>query len=134
MILNSLEILVVKGKVFSGSGEGAKFIELPWVRKQIAEKLGFIPYLGTLNIKLAKDGVKVKKLLEKAKSIEVSPVNGFCRGRCFKAYLMDNVECAIVIPEIAGYPEDVLEVIAPINLRERFLLKNGDVVKVKITL
>ena len=134
MALNSFKILVVKGKVFSGSGEGAKFIELPWVRKQIAEKLGFIPYLGTLNIKLAKDGVKVKKLLEKAKSIEISPVNGFCRGRCIKACLMDNVECAIIIPEIAGYPEDVLEVIAPINLRERFLLKNGDVVKVKITL
>ena len=134
MTLGSLKILVFKGKVFSGSGEGAKFIELPWVRKQITEKLGFIPYLGTLNIKLAKDYVKLKKMLKKAKSIEISPVKGFCRGRCIKVCLMDNVECAIIIPEIAGYPEDVLEVIASINLRERFLLKDGDMVKVKITL
>ena len=34
-------MLLVKGKVFSGSGEGARFIEIPWVKKQIAEKLLF---------------------------------------------------------------------------------------------
>jgi riboflavin kinase len=44
------------------------------------------------------------------------------------------MECAIVIPEIADYPEDVLEVIAPINLRDKLSLKNGDTVQIKITL
>lgn len=134
MVLNSLKILHVVGKVFSGSGKGAKFIELSWVREQISEKLGFVPYPGTLNIKVYGDSVKLKKLLKKARAIEILPDEGFCRGRCFKACLMDNLECAIVIPEIANYPEDVIEVVAPINLRERLQLEDGDTVKVKIVL
>lgn len=125
--------LCLRGKVFSGKSEGEKFIELPWVREQIAKKIGFVPYPGTLNIKLEENSAK-PKLLKKAKAVEISPVAGFCRGKCFKAYLMDNLECAIVIPEIADYPEDVLEVIAPINLREKLSLKNGDTVEIKITL
>jgi len=133
-VLNPLKASRVKGKVFSGSGEGAKFIELPWVRNQIVEKLGFTPYPGTLNIKLSKDDAKIKKLLKKTKSIEISPDANFCRGKCFKGYLMDYVECAIVIPEIVNYPENVLEVIAPINLREMLRLKDGDTVEVKMAL
>jgi len=124
----------LKGKVFSGTGEGARFIKLPWVKKQIVEKLGFTPYPGTLNVKLTKGSFAIKDFLKTAKAIEISPVKGFCRGRCFSAYLMDNLKCVIVIPEVENYPEDVIEVIAPINLREKFRLKNGDAVEVKIML
>jgi riboflavin kinase len=124
-------MLLVKGKVFSGGGEGAKFVEIPWVRKQIAEKLSFIPYPGTLNVKLT-EGVAEFKLLKKEKGIEILPAEGFCRGKCFKAHFMGTLECAIVIPEVGNYSEDILEVIAPINLREKCKLKDGDVVDVKI--
>lgn len=129
-----MKILSVEGKVFSGGGEGAKFIELPWVREQIIEKLGFSPYPGTLNIKLTENSVKLKKLLKKAKPIEISPARGFYHGICFKAHLTDDSECAIVIPEIENYPEGTIEVIAPINLRERLQLKDGDMVTVKVML
>ncbi|MEM3054151.1 MAG: DUF120 domain-containing protein, partial [Candidatus Bathyarchaeia archaeon] len=61
---NEAAPICLKGKVFSGTGEGAKFMELPWVKKQMEEKLGFAPYPGTLNIKLSKDEVKLKKLLK----------------------------------------------------------------------
>ena len=125
-------MLRVKGKVSSGSGEGTKFIELPWVRKQIVEKLGFVPHPGTVNIKLTEGIGELKKMLKKAKAIEISPAKGFCRGWCFNAYFMDNLKCAIVIPEVESYPEDIIEVIAPISLREKFKLKNGDMVEVKI--
>jgi len=129
-----LKTLRIKGKVFSGKGEGAKFIKLPWVRKQIKEKLDFIPHPGTLNIKLAEDGIKHKKLLKKAKSMEISQSMGFCRGKCFKAYLVDNLDCAIVVPEVKNYPEDILEIIASINLRKKLQLEDGDIVEVKILL
>lgn len=129
-----MEAFSVKGTVFSGKNEGVKFIKLSWVREQIMEKLGFAPYLGTLNIKLTKnDSAKLKRTLKKAKSIEISPAEGFCRGRCFKAHL-GNIKCAIVIPEIAEYPEDVLEIIAPANLRKKLQLEDGDKVEVKIFL
>ena len=126
--------LTIKGKVFSGSGDGARFIRLPWVRKQIAEKLGFIPYTGTLNIKLTAESITIKKPLENARAIEISPVKGFCRGRCFPAYFIKDLKCAIIIPEVENYPEDVIEVVTPVNLREKFELKDGDMVKVKIIL
>jgi riboflavin kinase len=126
--------LTIKGKVFSGSGEGAEFIKLSWVSKQIAKKLGFIPYIGTLNVKPTVESVVIKKSLENARAIEISPVRGFCRGRCFPAYFMQDLKCAIIIPTVKNYPEDVLEVIAPVNLREKFRLKDGDMVDVRIIL
>jgi len=129
-----LKTLDVKGKVFSGKGEGADFIKLSWVKAQIAEKLGFEPYSGTLNVKLTAKSVKLRKLLEKAKSIEISPADGFCSGRCFRACLMQNLECAVVVPESADYPENIIEIIAPIHLRKRLQLKDGSMVEVQIIL
>ena len=130
---NSPKTLYLGGKVFSGKNEGEKFIRLPWVKEQIAKKIGFIPYPGTLNIKLEEKSAKLK-LLKKTKAVEISPAAGFCRGKCFKAYLTNTVECAIVIPEIANYPKDVLEIIAPTNLRDKLSLKNGDTIEIKISL
>ncbi|MGQ9530284.1 MAG: DUF120 domain-containing protein [Candidatus Bathycorpusculaceae bacterium] len=124
----------LEGKVFSGKGEGARFLRLLWVRRQITQKLGFTPYPGTLNVKLTEDCIKRKKLLEKAKAIEILPPKGFCQGECFEAYFMNGLKCAVVIPGVVGYAEDVIEVIAPINLREKFHLKDGDNVKVMLLL
>jgi riboflavin kinase len=126
--------LTIEGKVFSGSGEGAKFIKLSWVRKQIAEKLGFIPYTGTLNVKLTTESITIKKSLKNARAIEISPIKDFCRGRCFPAYFMQDLKCAMIIPEVENYPEYVMEVIAPVNLREKFKLKDGDMVEARIIL
>jgi len=120
--------------VFSGKGEGAKFIKLPWVKKQITEKLGFTPHPGTLNIKLTRESLKLRTLLGKTGAIEISPAAGFHRGRCFKAYLINNLKCAVVIPETPDYPRDIIELIAPINLREKLQLRDGDYVEVKILL
>jgi riboflavin kinase len=129
-VKNEKPLVCLKGKVFSGTGEGAKFIELPWVKRQIEEKLGFVPYPGTLNIKLSKDKVKLKNLLKGAKPIEILPAEGYCLGKCFKAHLANGLECAIVLPQVRGYPEGVIEVIAPVNLREKLQLKDGDIIEV----
>jgi len=129
---NLLREISLNGKVFSGQGEGEKFARLPWFKKQLEEKLGFSPYPGTLNIKLSRDSVKLKKLLRKAKSIQICPIEGFCQGVSFKAHLC-GLECAIIIPKIANYPADVIEVVAQTNLRKKLRLKDGDVVEVKVT-
>jgi CTP-dependent riboflavin kinase len=125
-------ILCFGGRVFSGKGEGEKFIRLPWVKRQIREKLGFSPYLGTMNIKLDEESVKLKQELTRASGIEISPVPGFCRGKLFKACLLNGTACAVVIPEVSGYPEDVLEIIASTCLRQRLDLLDGDGVEIQI--
>lgn len=123
----------LSGKVFSGRGEGEKFLELPWVKRQVKEKLGFIPYHGTLNVRLSEESAKRRKLLEKATSMKVCPAEGYCSGKIFKAFV-GVLECAIVIPEVAGYPRDVLEIIAPANLREKLQLADGDKITVTVNL
>jgi riboflavin kinase len=128
-----LKKIELNGKVFSSRGEGKKFLELPWVKRQIKQKLGFTPYPGTLNVRLSEESVKRKKLLEKAHSIKVFPAEGYCSGKLIKAFI-GKLECAIVIPEVAGYPKEVLEVIAPVNLRETLQLKDGGEVTVTVTL
>lgn len=129
-----MKSLHVRGKVFSGKGEATKFVQFSWVKKQITEKLGFTPHPGTLNVKLSEEYFNLKNLLKRMKGIEITPTNDFCSGKCFRAYLMNGVECAIVIPEVADYPEDLMEIVAPMNLREKIRLKDGDPIEVKILL
>ena len=128
-----MKTIKLSGKVFSGQGRGEEFLKLPWVKRQMKTKLGFTPYNGTLNIKLSEESVKRRKLLEKATSMKVCPAKGFCSGTVFKASI-GALECAIVIPEVAGYPEDVLEIIAPANLRETLQLMDGDEITVTVNL
>ncbi|MCK4439565.1 CTP-dependent riboflavin kinase [Candidatus Bathyarchaeota archaeon] len=129
-----MKTLSIKGSVSSGKGEGAKFIQLSWVKERITEKLGFTPYPGTLNLKLAKEEIRRRGLLENTKAIEISPAEGFSRGKCFKAKLTDDLDCAVIIPEVPNYPEDVIEIMAPTNLRDKLNLRNGDSVEIKILL
>ena len=123
--------LVFKGTVYSGKGEGKKFVDLPWVKKQIVEKIGFSPYLGTLNLHLAKRSIEKKVLLENTTGLKIKPQPKFCPGVMFKAQIGD-LECAIVIPKIPNYPTNVLEIIAPVCLRERLKLVDGNLVSVLV--
>ncbi len=125
--------VTVKARVFSGEGNGRRYIELPWVKKQIKEKMGFESYRGTLNLTLSSDA-KIISLLNKAKGLRIIPEKGFFPGRLHKALINGEVYGAVVQPEVPGYPENVLEVVAPVSLRERFGLRDGDEVELKIWL
>ncbi len=124
--------IVFKGSVFSGNGEGRKFIELPWVKRQIQEKLGFTPYLGTLNIRLTQESVLEKNKLEEAEKFEIKPQEGYCTGTLIKARI-DGLICGVVSPKVPSYPKDELGVVAPWNLRERLKLADGSEVGVSVT-
>jgi riboflavin kinase len=128
-----LKRIKFSGTVFSGGGAGKKFLDLPWVKQQIEKKLGFAPYPGTLNVMLSEESAKRRKLLEKAHSTKICPANGYCNGALFKAFI-GTLECTIVIPEVADYPKDVLEIIASVNLRETLQLEDGSEVKITVNL
>ena len=123
----------MKGRVFSGKGEGTGFVKLSWARQQIEEKLGFSPYPGTLNIRLTQDSTKMKRTLLKALGVEISPAPDYYPGKLFRANLM-NLECALIIPEVPGYPEDVVEVVSSANLREKLHLTDGSLCEVVVTI
>jgi len=121
-----------RGTVFSGNGDGRKFVSLPWVKRQIKEKLGFTPYLGTLNIRLTEESVQLKSLLGKAEQFKICPEKGYCTGILIKASL-DGLNCGVILPQVRSYPQDKLEVIAAWNLRERLGLNDDSGVCVDVT-
>ncbi len=124
--------LTFEGKVFSGKGKGKSFIDLPWVKRQIQNKLGFTPYSGTLNIHLTQEGTEKRKLLNPARGMMVEPAKGYYSGVLFKAAI-DTLNCAIIIPITPNYPSDVLEVISPLYLRGQLGLTDGRLVAVAVT-
>lgn len=106
-------------------------MELPWVKRQMTEKLGFTPYSGTLNVKLNEKSAKQRKLLKKASSEKICPAEGYRSGLLFKAFI-GILECAIVLPEVPGYPKDLLEIVASVNLRKTLQLEDGFEVTVTV--
>lgn len=124
-----MQKMEIAGTVFSGKGEGKKFTNLPWVERQIKEKLGFTPFPGTLNIHLEKENQKTKLLKEE--SLLIVPEKGYCYGKLFKAQIK-GLDCGVVVPLLPNYPSDVLEIIAPIYLREKLELFDGSRVSVLV--
>lgn len=127
-------VLLVKGKVVSGTGVGSRFVGLGWVKRQILEKFGFEPYVGTLNLKMD-EGTRSKfqSFTKSRKGILIEPVDdNFCVGKCFKIRIEDEIDGALVIPLVSNYPHDQMEIIAPVNLREILELEDGDEITVEV--
>ena len=136
-IFEGEEAVVIKGRVFGGVGEGAYYVSLEGYRKQFIEKLGFDPYPGTLNLKIPKEQMYFRKILDQEEGIKIEGFSTADRTfgdvKAFKCRI-DGVDGAVVLPKRTHYPGDVLEVIAPVKLREKLGLKDGDTVEVEVIL
>ena len=128
--------MVLRGKVFTGFGEGAYYVSLPGYRRQFVERLGFEPYPGTLNLRLDRESLRLRRKLELMEGIVI---DGFTHGgrrygavKCFRARVEGRVRGAVLLIERTHYGPDVLEVIAPVNLREALGLRDGDWVSVSV--
>ncbi len=131
------ESIMIKGRVFSGVGEGRYYVSLEGYRRQFIEKLGFDPYPGTLNLRIPKEQLYFRRRLDEEEGILIegftTPDRTFGEVKAFKCRI-ESVEGAIVMPRRTHYPEDVLEVIAPVKLRDVFKLNDGDYVEVEVML
>jgi len=128
--------VLIEGEVFSGLGEGAYYVSQPGYRRQFIEKLGFDPYAGTLNLKVEKQSQRERRLLETYPSITLEGfmdgMRSFGQVKCYKARVNDTVDGIVITAMRSHYGEDVLEIVAPKNLREILGLKDGDSVKVRV--
>lgn len=120
--------LFLTGKIISGAGQGAYFTQIDWVQQQCHEKLGFKPYPGTLNLEISADGVPIIESLDKGKGIElISPDPKFCNAKAYPVEL-GEINGAIIIPEenVRIHPENIIEIIAPMNIKEALNVKDAD--------
>lgn len=139
-IFNEFEqhVLSIKGKIISGLGEGRYYMQIEGYRVQFKEKLGFDPYPGTLNVKLyGEEDIKTRHFLEKFEGIEIEGFvhekRTFGKVRCFKAEI-NGIKGAVIFPERSHHSLDVIEFIAPVNVKKEKNLKDGDEVKIRIFL
>ena len=128
--------LVITGAVFTGLSEGSYYMSLDGYRKQFISKLGFDPFPGTLNLRISKENLNDRKILDTYPFVYIE---GFANekrtygpAKCFRAVVNDKVKSAIVLPIRAHYGEDVVELIAPVSLRKQFKLVDGDKVHVRV--
>ncbi|MCK5282968.1 MAG: CTP-dependent riboflavin kinase [Nanoarchaeota archaeon] len=120
------------GTVESGLGEGSYYVSLKPYLEQFRTKIGFMPYKGTLNLKI--DYTDFIRIITRQQKIVIG---GFSTAtRTFGSILaykikVNNIGAAIIIPERTSHKRDVIEVISNTYLRKKLNLKDGD--KVKIT-
>jgi len=124
---------ILSGKVITGLGEGQYYISLEGYRKQFREKLGFDPYPGTLNIKLDTQSIELRKRITGRINISgfTDENRTFGKGSCFNVRISD-VDGAVITPERTHYPEDIIEIIAPVNLRNYLDISDGSAVQVEV--
>jgi riboflavin kinase len=129
--------ITLEGTVFTGLGEGAYYISKEWYRKQFIEKLGFDPYPGTLNLKLATDyDVKARSEVEAYPGVEIEGFTNedrtFGSVKCYPVIIANNVKGALILALRSHYDASVLEIIAPVCLRKQLKLRDGHKAKVEV--
>ncbi len=126
--------VIFKGKVVSGLGEGRYYTEQSGYVKQFEEKLGFVPFPGTLNVEIEHVERNKLRLLKDHRAINIEEFKTknrtFGGVRCFRAKIA-GMDGAIVLPLRSHY-SNILEFISPDFLREKLSLKDGDIVKIVI--
>ena len=124
----------LSGIVLTGTRKAAFFTQLEWVRAQCAEKLGFEPYPGTLNLKLKPSD---RGLMEEIRDVQgvalVPPDDQFCSSRAVPVRI-GKIPGALILPEenVNVHGADVVEVLAPVHLRGALNLKDGSLVSIEV--
>ncbi len=127
----------IKGQLAKGLGEGGYYISLEGYMKQFEQILGWMPFAGTLNIRLVtEEDIDAFESLLKTQYI---PIEGFFDEKtkrtlgkvflweCEIQYTKDMVtKGAIIFPDRTHHQKTIMEVLAPFSLREKWRLNDND--------
>ncbi|AJM92036.1 DUF120 domain-containing protein [Nitrosopumilus piranensis] len=127
----------LKGTLISGMGEGAYYMGLKGYTKQFKSKIGYIPFPGTLNVRLDQkihqeaikqfetlDGIKIKSFSDEKRT--------YGWVKCFPAKLNNSINCDLILLERTHHDNSVIELISKSCLRKTAKLKDGSKVTIKI--
>jgi riboflavin kinase, archaea type len=118
-----------KGKIINGLGEGAYYVKI--YNKKIQDLINFKPYNGTLNLIIEINDFE--KFISNLKSYTIKEFKTDKRtyGKIilFKAKIK-NQEIALLKPIRTFHSKNIIEIIAPFNIRKKFKLKEGDIIEI----
>ncbi|MBR1369646.1 riboflavin kinase [Methanocalculus chunghsingensis] len=126
---------ILQGTIISGLGEGRYYMSLPHYRDQFRMNCGFEPFPGTLNIRLNQQSIPIRKRLD---SLEWITIPGFSdehrtfgEARCLPCRIA-GIPCALIVPGRTHYPEDIIELISGVPLRNEIGLDDNDTIDVEV--
>ena len=127
----------LKGEIISGMGEGAYYMSLKGYTKQFKSKIGYIPFPGTLNVKLYQK--EYLEAIQQFDDLDGRKINSFSDGKrtygwvkCFPAKLNRTINCQLIRLERTHYDNSVIELISKNNICNTANLKLGSKVSIKI--
>ena len=126
--------IIIEGRLVTGIGEGAYYVDV--YASKLRDALGFRPHLGTLNVKVTDDDSR--RAIGRMKNTPPLVVTGFRhKGRtfgdviCYRVRVNNEIEAAVVLAQRTHHSEDILEVVAPVDIRKT--LNIGDDSKITLT-
>jgi len=127
--------IILTGKVVKGMGKAALFLSIPAYKTRFKESIGYVPYSGTLNIRLtASEARKISRLTRSKHRL----IKGFALGgkrygsvRCYPALINGKTEAFVIRPRKSRYPNTIMEIVSKKRLKVRGL-KTGSIVSVVI--
>lgn len=120
----------IRGRLTSGIGKGQEFTHIDWARRQFIDKLGIDPFPGTVNLTV--DGPESMSVWDRIRStpgVRIdNPNNGpnDCNARCYLVSIEGELDAAIVLPEVADYSTNRIEIIAPVRVRDALGVNDGN--------
>jgi phosphoglycolate phosphatase len=111
----------MNGTLTTGAGDAAEFVAQ--VSDALAAELGFRPFHGTLNLQTGASLDEATVALEEF-------VDDHCDGVELSPCRIAGVRGAVIRPLVPGYPDDTVEIVAPVRLRSLFEVDEGDTVPV----
>ena len=129
--------IYLTGTLVSGMGEGAYYMGLKGYTKQFKSKIGYVPFPGTLNVRLDK---KIhQESIKQFETLDGVKLDGFSDGKwtygwvkCFSAKLNNSINCELIILERTHHDDSVIELISKTCLRKNTKLKDDSKVSIKI--
>lgn len=125
------------GNIISGMGEGAYYMSMKGYTKQFKSKLGYIPFPGTLNVKL-----KDKKFVEAKRELGAHDgimIDGFSDGKrtygwvkCYPAKINNSVDGMLITLERTHYDDSILELISHVNIKKAAKLSSGSQISIRV--
>ena len=127
----------LRGEIVAGMGEGAYYMSLKGYTKQFKSQIGYVPFPGTLNVKLyQKEYVEAIQLLD---DFDAKKIDSFSDGKrtygwvkCFTAKLNRTINCQLIRLERTHYDNSIIELISKNSICKTANLKLGSKVSIKI--
>ena len=126
---------IIAGKIVPGVKQGTFFTQLEWFQKQCADKLGFKPYPGTLNLEISGEYLPVIASLNREEGIEIiSPDPKFCNAKAFLVSL-GEISGAIIMPDekVRVHAKNIIEIVAASNIKVSLNVGDGDFISIAIS-